>query len=185
MKQGEGRSAGPDRNRIHESWTPPQPATLFVALLYAPARHPEKCVDELTRRFGPVACASACYSMASFTSYYEREMGPGLQKQFIAFQSAVAMDRLADYKLATRALEAALQYVPGRRGFNLDPGLVTRYSVILSTSKNHAHRIYLRDGVFAEVTLIFRERRYHPLPWTYSDYQAPLALNFFAEVRPK
>ncbi|MBI4456308.1 MAG: DUF4416 family protein [Acidobacteria bacterium] len=161
----------------------PSPTTLFVALLYPPV-DPRECIEELSKLFGPVCRASATYAMTAFSSFYEKEMGTGLQKHFISFVPRVPMDQLAECKLATHKLEKAFERLPGRRTFNIDPGLLTSYSVILSTLKNHAHRIYLRDGVFAEVTLIFRDGAYHPLPWTYADYQSPLALRFFQEARP-
>ncbi len=162
----------------------PPPACLFVALLYQRVES-GPCIQELIKLFGPVAHTSPAYNMATFSSYYEREMGPNLQKQFMAFAQPVPMDKLADYKLAAHALEQRLQRKPGRRVFNIDPGLATSYSIILSTLKNHAHRIYLRDGVFCEVTLIFRNDAYHPLPWTYPDYQSQVALEFFAKIRPR
>lgn len=162
----------------------PPPAYLFVALLY-PRVDPAPCIQELVKIFGPVAETSPAYEMATFSRYYEREMGPNLQKQFVGFAQPAPMDKLADCKLATHELEQRLQGEPGRRVFNIDPGLATSYSVILSTLKNHAHRIYLRDGVFCEVTLIFRNDAYHSLPWTYPDYQSAVALDFFAKIRPK
>jgi len=162
----------------------PPPACLFVALLY-PHVDPAPCIQELVKLFGPVAYTSPTYEMAAFSRYYETEMGSDLQKQFVAFAEPMAMDGLADCKLATHALEQRLRHEPRRRAFNVDPGLATSYSVILSTLKNHAHRIYLRDGVFCEVTLIFRNDAYHPLPWTYPDYQSPMVLEFFAKIRPR
>ncbi|HEY3129410.1 MAG TPA: DUF4416 family protein [Acidobacteriota bacterium] len=161
--------------------TPP-PACLFVALLY-PRVDQSLCIQELIKLFGPVSYHSPTYDMAAFSRYYETEMGPDLQKQFVAFAEPIQMDELADCKLATHSLEQRLWREPGRRVFNIDPGLATSYSVILSTLKNHAHRVYLRDGVFCEVTLIFRDSSYHPLPWTYPDYQSPLVLEFFTKIR--
>ena len=165
-------------------FTAPAPATLFVALLY-PKIDPADCVRALVELFGPVVVRSPGYLMSEFSRYYEREMGPQLQKEFLAFERPVAMDRLAGLKLATYELERKFLSASGGRTFNIDPGLVTGYSVILATSKNHSHRIYLGDGVFAEVTLVFRERQFHSLPWTYPDYCAPRALQFFAGIRAR
>ena len=159
------------------------PAVLFVALLHGP-NDPQGCLLELTRLFGPVAAISPAYATAEFSRYYEREMGQGLQKRFVSFERQVAMDLLVECKHAAQALETKLQHAPGRRLFNIDPGLLTRYNVILATSKNYAHRIYLRDGVFAEVTLLFRHHHFHPLPWTYPDYRSSPALDFFERNRP-
>jgi hypothetical protein len=159
------------------------PALPFVALLHG-AADPEECLRELTQQFGPIAATSPMYATAPFSRYYEAEMGTGLQKRFVVFERPMPMERLVECKQAAQALERRFQQAPGKRNFNIDPGLLTRYSVVLATSKNHAHRIYLRDAVFAEVTLIFRHLRFHPLPWTYPDYRTPLALRFFEGTRP-
>jgi hypothetical protein len=161
----------------------PPLARLFVALLYAQI-DADPCLAALAGLFGPISAQSAVYPLAPFSKYYEKEMGPNLQKCFLTFQEPVAMERLADCKLATHALESRLSADPKHRRFNIDPGLVTSYSVILSTSKNYAHRVYLRDGVYAEVTLIYQKQRFYPLPWTYPDYCVPLALEFFGKARP-
>jgi hypothetical protein len=161
----------------------PPSAIFFVGLLHRRDSARQPCMDALSALFGPVADESNPYAMATFSTYYEKEMGSALSKQFVAFSRPVPMDELADCKLATAEVENRLRTDPERRLFNIDPGLVTDYSVVLSTSKNHAHRIYLRDGVFAEVTLIFRHGKLESLPWTYPDYRATPALDFFYRVR--
>jgi hypothetical protein len=66
---------------------------------------------------------------------------------------------------------------------NLDPGLLTEENFILATGKNYSHRVYLRDGVFADLTLVYRKGEYLPLPWTYPDYASPAIREFLAQVR--
>ena len=53
----------------------------------------------------------------------------------------------------------------------------------LATTKDQAHRIYLRDGIFAEVTLRFQDKAFEPWPWTYADYRQPGVLAFLQEAR--
>jgi hypothetical protein len=53
----------------------------------------------------------------------------------------------------------------------------------LATTKDHAHRIYLRQGIFAEVTLYYEGKQFRPWPWTYRDYRQPLVLDFLEQVR--
>lgn len=161
----------------------PPAATLFVGLMHGPGARPADCLQALCSLFGPVALESPEYAMGPFSTYYEKEMGPGLSKRFLAFSPPVEMERLAECKLAAVGMERRLQAGPARRLFNIDPGLVTSYSVILSTTKNHAHRIYLRDGIFAELTLVFRRGKLEPLDWTYPDYRSTLALDFFYRAR--
>ena len=69
------------------------------------------------------------------------------------------------------------------RPLNLDPGYITPAKLVLASTKDHAHRIYLRDGIYAEVTLSFRGRKWQPLEWTYPDYRRDDYQRFFTECR--
>lgn len=113
-------------------------------------------------------------------------MGAGLRKQLLAFRDLVAPDRLAEIKLHTNALERELVVsgrFPEERPLNLDPGLLDRGKFMLATTKDQAHRIYLRDGIFAEVTLFFRAGAFEPWPWTYADYRLPAVRDFLRQAR--
>ena len=101
-------------------------------------------------------------------------MGRELRKQFFAFQRLVVPESLATAKLQTNQLEAELAGGSGYtepRPLNLDPGLLTLGKFMLATTKDQAHRIYLRDGIYAEVTLRYEAGQFQPWPWTYADYR--------------
>jgi hypothetical protein len=66
---------------------------------------------------------------------------------------------------------------------NLDPGLLNLGKFMLATTKDQAHRIYLRDGIFAEVTLRFEHGAFVAWPWTYADYREPALHQFLHEAR--
>ncbi len=163
----------------------PVPALLVVAAF---SRHPEAVGWARTRlegQFGPVALTSPAYDFTQ-TSYYETAMGPGLRKQFIAFQQLVAPDLLPAAKRATNQLEAELAGAgtyAEPRPLNLDPGLLTLGKFMLATTKDQAHRIYLRDGIYAEVTLRYQAGAFEPWPWTYADYRLPVVRDFLNEAR--
>jgi hypothetical protein len=83
--------------------------------------------------------------------------------------------QLVEAKLLSNAVEREMAMDrDGRtcRRVNLDPGYVTLGKLVLATTKDHAHRIALRDGIFAEVTLAYRGGRWEPFPWTYPDYRS-------------
>jgi hypothetical protein len=63
--------------------------------------------------------------------------------------------------------------VAGRRRVDVDPGYLTRTKLVLATTKDYAHRVYLGRGIYAEVTLSYRQGAFHPWPWTYPDYASP------------
>ena len=55
--------------------------------------------------------------------------------------------------------------------------------LVLATTKNYSHRIYLGDGIYAEVTLIYRNKGYVALPWTYPDYATEDYQQILRQVR--
>ena len=113
-------------------------------------------------------------------------MGRGLRKCLFAFRDLVAPDCLPAVKLHTNAVEAelaALGTYPEPRPLNLDPGVLSLGKFLLATTKDQAHRIYLRDGIFAEVTLRFEAGAFEPWPWTYADYREPAVRDFLRQAR--
>ncbi|MEW6517101.1 MAG: DUF4416 family protein [candidate division FCPU426 bacterium] len=132
----------------------------------------DKAQALLAGYFGPMAAASLPVSF-THTHYYAAEMGEQLWRQFLVFEKLRPAEELADWKLAANALEreAGTNERGGRR-LNLDPGYLAPGKLVLASTKNHEHRLYLRDGVYAEVTLRIRQRRFAAWPWTYPDYDA-------------
>jgi len=116
------------------------------------------------------------------TTYYAAEMGAGLLRQIVTFEKLVDPAYLPDIKIATNALETRW-LAAGRRRVNLDPGYVSLAKLVLATTKDHGHRLYLRDGIYAEVTLRFRDGHFHPWEWTYPDYASPTYLALFDAIR--
>jgi hypothetical protein len=161
------------------------PVLLVTALF---SRHAEALAEAQTRLeqlFGPVQLAGLPF-LFDQTRYYETSMGPDLRKQFLAFRDLVAPERLPDIKLRTNALEeeiAAAQRYPEARPLNVDPGLLELGKFLLATTKDQAHRVYLRDGIFAEVTLRYHAGAFEPWPWTYADYRLPHVHDFLQLAR--
>lgn len=135
-------------------------------------------------QFGPIDETSAVIPF-DFTDYYASEMGADLSRQWVSFAELQPLDRLAEIKAAANRLEDGLRRPDGRRTFNLDPGLLTMHNLVLASTKNYSHRIYLGQGIFAELTLIYEHAGFRALPWTYPDYQSPAALEFLVRVRAR
>jgi hypothetical protein len=118
----------------------------------------------------------------NFTRYYDAEMGAGIRRWLWVFSNLVDRAELARIKCLTNEIEQS--YTMGtKRRVNLDPGLMTLGNFVLATGKNNAHRIYLRDGIFADLTLIFRSGSYRPLEWTYPDYAAAELIGILNRLR--
>jgi hypothetical protein len=107
----------------------------------------------------------------TFTDYYTSEMGAGIRRIFFAVADLYDPSELARAKLTTDELE---QRFAGerRRSVNLDPGMLTLGRLILASTKDNAQRIPLRDGIYAEITLLYRQGGFEALPWTYPDYRS-------------
>jgi len=140
---------------------------------------------ELEKVFGVVDLESETYPF-SFTDYYREEMGDGLSRKFYAFRDLADPSCLADMKLRTNGLESVFSGgVAGKRPVNIDPGYVTDYGLVLATTKNFAHRIYLSKGIYGEVTLNFRKGGCVFFEWTYPDYKSGLYTPFLLQARSR
>ncbi|MDH7573216.1 MAG: DUF4416 family protein [Clostridia bacterium] len=161
--------------------TEPQPVKLFVGVLAAAAEFLPAVRGRLEAELGPVDLASPLWDFA-FTRYYEAEMGPTLKRQFWGFEFLVEPGRLPEIKHFTNAVEDEFA-LEGRRRVNLDPGYLTSARLVLATTKDFSHRVYLGRGIYGEVTLMYRRGQFVSLPWTYPDYRTPEYHRFFAELR--
>ncbi len=160
----------------------PDPANLIVGVLTSDPALLSQVRAALELKFGRIDDESEPAPF-DFTDYYEPEMGKSLVRQWLAFAPLRPLDRIAEVKLATNELENTWWRPDGTRKVNLDPGFLTLHNLILATTKNYAHRIYVGNGIFAEVTLLYRDGRFQALNWTYPDYQSATATEFLFRVR--
>ncbi len=117
-----------------------------------------------------------------FTDYYRNEMGPGLERVWCAGARLARASALADYKLTAAALES--RWLEDRqRRVNVDPGYVSTLQMVLATTKPLPQAVYLRDGVYAVVELIYRDGAFVALPWTYPDYEQAATEDLFEPFR--
>ncbi len=159
----------------------PPPGRLIAGLIYSETISLEEIVQELETVFCDVERLSRTVPF-SWTSYYEKEMGHGLSRTFLVFDCLVPQDFLVEAKHRSIHLEEKWKH-HGRRKVNIDPGILTGERVVLATTKNFTHRIYLGKAIFADLTLIYRKGGFRPLGWTYPDYSEKWALDFWNVVR--
>ena len=120
------------------------------------------------------------------THYYEPTMGSELKKKFFAFARLAAPAELTDWKLATNAWEEEYRETAGHdeaRPLNLDPGYLTLGKLVLASTKDFAHRIYLGRGIFAEITLFYKKGSWQHHAWTFADYRRADYQEFFSQCR--
>lgn len=159
----------------------PQAVKLVASLFAGRQSLLEVARARLEEVFGPVDYQNEWLPF-DHTDYYAPEFGPGLVRVILAFERLVDPGDLAAIKRQTNALEAEW-LVEGRRQVNVDPGYVSLSKLALASTKDHAHRIYLAEGIYGEVTLTFRQGAFRPWPWTYPDYASPRYCALFAEIR--
>ena len=116
------------------------------------------------------------------TSYYEKEMGSCLQREIVTFAALRDAGDLSTAKRLTNELEQRWAE-GGRRRVNIDPGYITLGKFVLATTKDQSHRIYIGQGIFAEVTLRYRNKSFEPWEWTYPDYGSGPYITLLNELR--
>ncbi len=158
-----------------------EPALLFVGTLYSNQGIFNHSKGILEKNFGDILHASPSIPW-DYSSYYKDELGWPLFRQFIFFKNLIDPGILVDIKLKTNEIEDALSS-EGKRCINLDPGYLTLSKIVLASTKNYAHRIYLGKGIYGEVTLIYKDGTYNPHLYTYRDYQDKTCIEMFMNVR--
>ncbi len=157
------------------------PVKLVVGMISGRRPLFEAAQRGLATRFGPVDYQSDLLPW-TFTDYYSWEMGEDLWRKFMAFQWLIDPAELAEIKLLTNWLEDEFSS-EGKRAINLDPGYLDSAKLVLATTKDRAHRLYIGQGVFAEVTLYYKKGTFVPWEWTYPDYRTPEYIALFNQIR--
>ncbi len=160
---------------------PPRLAKLVIGLFMADPALLTDVAPLLLERFGPVDTISP-WMPFDYTTYYRPEMGGPLFRRMMAFRDLVHQADLPGIKTATNAVEIRFSQ-EGRRAVNIDPGYLVHERFVLATGKNFTHRIYLADGIYADLTLIYHQQAFQPLPWTYPDYADGKMIRFLSLVR--
>jgi hypothetical protein len=131
----------------------------------------DEVCEELSERFGAIDFISKALPF-HYTSYYEAELGSNLMRRMVSFQKLISPDALPAIKIATNAIEHRFTDNQGKRKINIDPGYLALSHLVLATCKGFAHRPYLQDGVYADLTLIFQAHTFRALEWTFPDYKS-------------
>lgn len=135
----------------------------------------------LARRFGKIDFESRALPFA-LTDYYQPEFGIGLQRVFISFKRLVDPEELAQIKALTNRMENRFS-AGNKRLVNIDPGYLNLAKLVLASTKDYVHRIYLGKGIYAETTLFFRGKGFQAWEWTYPDFRAEGYRDIFNQIR--
>jgi len=157
------------------------PVKLIIGFIYKEEGVLSKAKYSLLKRFGKIDFESEDIPF-DHTGYYEKEFGKNLIRRFISFEKLISAENLADIKIFTNAIEKKLA-VNHLRKINIDPGYINFSKLVLATTKDYIHRIYLKKNIYAEMTLFYRNKTFNPWEWTYADYKTQIYLEIFIKIR--
>ncbi|MBU1912101.1 MAG: DUF4416 family protein [Candidatus Omnitrophica bacterium] len=159
----------------------PKAVKLIIGMLARNKKLFEKTEEFFIEEFGLIDYQSPVISF-KYTSYYKKEMGRPLKRKFISFKKLISPEKIAKIKLLTNLIEKKLS-ISNKRQVNIDPGYISDAKLILATTKDYFHRIYLSQGIYAEVTLKWRKHSFEPFEWTYPDYRSKEYLCILNKIR--
>ncbi len=157
------------------------PVKLIAGFIFKDADCLNKAKVYLTKRFGKLDYESETIPFIH-TDYYETEFGKDLKRKFISFNKLIHPEKLPDIKILTNKIEKKLSQDKCRR-INIDPGYLDLSKLILATTKDYTHRIYLNNGIYAEVTLFYKDKKFCYWEWTYPDYRTGEYIEIFNNIR--
>jgi hypothetical protein len=163
--------------KIHQHF----PVKLIIGFISADEKWFARVEKSLISRFGAIDFQSEILPF-DYTDYYAKEMGKDLKRKFIGFKRLIPCQRLPAIKLFTNQLEQRFSK-GGKRMINIDPGYLTEAKLVLASTKDFCHRIYLGEGIFAEITLTYTKNSFRPFEWTYPDYGSREYINIFHHLR--
>ncbi|MBP1766116.1 MAG: hypothetical protein H6P98_231 [Candidatus Aminicenantes bacterium] len=160
------------------------PVKLITGIIASREAVFDQAAEALTAIYGPIDLRSPSFPFDR-TEYYEKQMGKGLSRIFLCFLRLVPPESLSNIKLRTNSLEEEIRISLGRasRIVNIDPGILTSAALIMATAKDFAHRIPLRQGIYAHLELLFTRSAVKLLPWTYPDFHQEGYKEFLLEAR--
>lgn len=160
---------------------PAEAVNLIMSLFSQEEALINEALEILSGRYGEADYISP-FLRFDYTDYYAGETGTKLIRRFVSFAELIRPESLADIKLMTNTLEDRFSEV-GKRRLNIDPGYIAHAHLILATGKGYTHRPYLREGIYADLTLIYQDGSFRGLPWTYPDYGSPDVIDMLNTIR--
>jgi hypothetical protein len=154
---------------------------VFIGTLFSDKTIFDQVLPLLQNKFGNILFQSNIQPWA-YSDHYNKELGSQIYRNFIFFDEVIDPSTLADIKLLTNDIEAIYSQ-DGKRRINIDPGYITLAKVVLASTKNYSHRIYVGKGIYAELALLFKNHQFIAMPYAYSDYKDQASLIMFMEVR--
>ncbi|MCX5703892.1 MAG: DUF4416 family protein [Candidatus Omnitrophica bacterium] len=157
------------------------PVKLIIGFIFKKEDSLKEAKAILEKQLGKIDFISPVLTF-NHTDYYEKELGRDLKRSFASFKKLIDPANLAKIKITTNKIEKSLS-TGTRRAINIDPGYLDLAKLVLASTKDYKHRIYLNKGIFAEVTLFYQDKNFRPWDWTYPDYRTGEYIAIFNQIR--
>ncbi len=165
----------------------PDPVKLIMGILAADQECLQLACEAVIDEFGATDMISEVYPFTQ-TGYYKDEAGANILRQFLSFEKLIDPGRLASIKIKSNKLEEKLAKIAGvdfPRPINLDPGMIEPSKLILASTKNFSHRIYIGDNMYAELTLSYCKGVWNSFSYTFPDFKEDRYHKFLNSVRER
>ncbi len=171
---------------IHEH----EPVKLVISIFSQDKNLIDSVIRMLVDKFGKTDFETELLDFNQ-TNYYETEMGKALLRKFVSFEGLIEPESISDIKIYTNELEKNISpswETERKRDVNIDPGYLSLSKLVLASTKDFYHRIYLDHGIYAEITLMFKKEThskgsFQPFQWTYPDYASQEYRSIFNQIR--
>ena len=138
----------------------------------------------MIEEFGTEDAVSSLRSW-NYSPLYSEEMGPNLKWLLVGYSGYGWPEDIWKWKLFTNSIEKDFSRDDGSRRINIDPGYIQPGNIILASTKKYGNRVYIREGIFADITLFYdyKEKVYTSHELTFPEYKTRFARAWFAERR--
>ena len=160
---------------------PVKPVKLVIGFIFKEKQAFDKAKCMLLARFGEADFESEPFVFKR-TDYYRDEFGEGLTRVFLSFKKCIKPQQISRIKILTNKIEEKLS-CDSKRLVNIDPGYLDLAKLVLASTKNYVHRIYLDRGIYAEITLFYQDKSFRDWQWTYPDFRSEDYLRIFNHIR--
>ena len=157
------------------------PVKLIAAVLFCDRSQVERAKEQLIEKFGPIDYVSPSYPFDR-SRYYEPEMGEGIQRLLLSFRTLVDPSSLREIKMFTNAIEDDMREGE-KRVVNIDSGYLDYAKVVLASMKSGNQKIYMGDGVYADMILFYEKGGYKTFDWTFPDFKGGAYLKPLLHIR--
>ncbi len=165
----------------------PKPVKLIIGIMAADRKCLKAAVKKVKEKFGEIDLESETWDFEK-TDYYLDELGRSPVKQFVTVDQLIDPGELAEIKHKTNDIEKELSKslkIDLPRPVNLDPGYIESSKLVLASTKNFSHRIYIGKNMYAEVTLMYHKGTWKGFDYTFPDHKEDTYHKFFDKVRAK